>query len=272
MKKKIKKIIRLLEKRFVISKRKRFGLIVVILTLSFFGLQFSGLANKPYLIAGLAALTYLLFIWGLRDDLRGVEFLTLFILPVMFVISLPVFYFFLPVRWLTRLPLTVIFGIAVYAILLIENIFNVAAARTIALLRAGQTVGFLLTLFTFFLLMASVFSLRLTFYFNFLWVLLISLPLILQSLWSMKLEPGIEKGLVIKTMVLALIMAEFSFVFSFWPITPMIKALFLTTIFYSLVAMVQQYLLERLFKKTIIEFLSVIFIVFILVFLTTKWG
>ena len=56
------------------------------------------------------------------------------------------FYFLLPVRWLTRIPVVVLYAVGIYALLLTENIYNVAADRTIALLRAAHSVGYLLTL------------------------------------------------------------------------------------------------------------------------------
>ena len=62
-----------------------------------------------------------------------------------------------------------------------------------------------------------------------------------------------------------------AFVFSFWPVKLTIEALFLTTVFYVLTGASQQYLLGKLFKKSITEFLTVFLAVFLLLLLTTAW-
>ncbi|MBI4999357.1 hypothetical protein HZB97_01125 [Candidatus Gottesmanbacteria bacterium] len=272
MRRKIRKLIRKISKRFAFSKREKFALIIAILTIGLLAVQLATPSFRYPLTAGLVGLTYILSVWGLREDLRGVEWLTLFILPTMYAAAVPLFYFLLPVRWLTRLPTAILFALGMYAILLVENIYNVAAIRTIQLLRAAHSVGLLLTLLTTFLIFAIIFSLHLPFYWNLLLVFVVSFPLSLQSLWAMKLEAKINKEIFLYTLVISLVLAQLAFVFSFWPIQTIIEALFLTTVFYSLVGMVQQQLVERLFRQTMIEFIAVSAIVFILVLLTTRWG
>ena len=65
------------------------------------------------------------------------KFLTL---PTLFTAAVGLFYFLLPVRWLTRLPVVILYSIGIYALLLTENIYNVAAERTIALFRAAHSL------------------------------------------------------------------------------------------------------------------------------------
>lgn len=272
MRRKIRKVLRKISKRFAFTKREKFTLIIAILTLGLLTVQLATPSFRYPLTVGLVVLTYILSAWGLREDLAGLEWLTLFILPTMYAAAVPLFYFLLPVRWLTRLPTAILFALGMYAILLVENIYNVAAVRTIQLLRAAHSVGLLLTLVTCFLLFAIIFSLHLPFYWNFLLVFVTSFLLVLQSLWAMKLEAKISQEIFLYTVVTSLVLSELAFVFSFWPIQTIIEALFLTTVFYSLVGMVQQHLVERLFKRTVIEFIVVSAIVFMLVLLTTRWG
>lgn len=258
--------------RLEFSKREKFALIVFLLTTGLLVIQLSPSFWRYPLTGILILAAYLLCAWGWREDLSGVEWLTLFILPTMYTGAISFFYFLLPVRWLTRLPTAVLFALGMYAILLVENIYNVAAVRTIQLLRAAHSVGLLATLFTVFMLLATITSLRLPFYGNFFLVFLVLFPLILQALWVMELEPGISRPILIYTLALTLILAELAFVFSFWPMPTTIEALFLTTVGYSLVGMTQQHLIGRLFKRTAWEFMAVSAIVFLLVLLTTKWG
>jgi len=266
---KIRKFFYKFSRRFSLTKREKFAAIVIILTSGLLLIQILGPERRYLFILALSILSYFLCVWGLREDINDIEWLTLFILPVMFVAAIPLFYFLLPVRWLTRLPTAIIFAVGVYAILLVENIYNVAAERTIQLLRAAHSVGLLITLFTLFLLLSIVFSLHLYFYWNFLLVFLISFPLVLQSLWGMKLESYLSKELLVFTTIISLILAQLALVLSFWPVQTVIETLLLATVFYTLVGIIQQELIERLFKKSLVEFITVLIMVFILFLLTT---
>ena len=126
------------------------------------------------------------------------------ILPVMFTLAVATFYFLLPIRWLTRLPETLIFGFLFYSLLLAQNVFNVASMRTIPLYRAASTVSFLFTLVTAFLLYNVAFALQLPFYWNGVIIALITFPLILQHLWTFKME-SVTPQLLIYSAVMATI-------------------------------------------------------------------
>jgi hypothetical protein len=69
-----------------------------------------------------------------------------------------------------------------------------------------------------------------------------------------------------------LILAEVVLAISFWPMPVSTSSLFLITVLYILLGLVQNDLQERLFKKTIREYLWVGVIVFLTIFLTTHWG
>jgi hypothetical protein len=88
----------------------------------------------------------------------------------------------------------------------------------------------------------------------------------------MELTERISARVLLGTAVITLLMAQLVTVFSFWPMRVTIEALFITTVFYSLVGMTQQHIVERPYPKTAREFLAVIVLVFILVLTTTKWG
>lgn len=255
-----------------ITKRQQFVVITGLLTLGLIATQVFTGGLRFDVMFGLAGAAYILSALVLREDLRGWEFLTLLILPTYFTAAVFVFYFLLPTRWLTRLPIATLYAIGMYAILLTENIYNVAASRTIQLLRAAHSVGFLLSLVTIFFLIDTVLSLRLPFYINGLWSLVVIAPLTLQALWAMELTPRISSTLWYATAVITAIIFQVIIVFSFWPMKTTIEALFITTVFYTLVGMSQQFLIGRLFQKTTREFVVVLIAVFILVLVTTKWG
>lgn len=259
------------DRRLTISKRQQFVVLVAGLTVGLILTQLASLEVRYPLVMVLSLLAYGTSAFALREDLRGIEWLSLLILPTLFTAAVSLFYFLLPVRWLTRVPVAALYGLGMYALLLTENIYNVAANRTIGLLRAAHTVGFLITLVTNFLLINTVLAFRFFPLYNSLIVGILAFLLIFQALWSIELSPTVGRRVWQLSLTLSVIMSELTLVFSFWPIKTTMLALFLTTCLYSLVGMAQQYIADKLYKKTVSEFLWVSLIVFILVMLTTRW-
>lgn len=253
------------------SKRQQFVGITGILTVLLMLTQLVPLDFRYPMVAALFIVSYGLCAFALRDDLHGAEWGTLLILPSFFTAAVAVFYFLLPTRWLTRLPIAVLYAIGMYALLLTENIYNVAAARTIALLRAAHSVGFLLTLATYFLLVQTVLAYRLYGWENALLIGFVTYPLTLQILWAMNLEPLIGKQVRELTRIITLIAVELTWIFSLMPVRTTLLALFLTTCFYGLVGMGQQYLADRLYKRTVWEFFGVVAIVGVILLVTLNW-
>lgn len=255
-----------------LDKRQRFALQTIILT---FGLLITQLIWEDYrfgMVVILSIISYFLTAWSLSEDIKGAEWLLLFILPVFFTAAVSLFYFLLPGRWITRLLTTVVFAVGTYATLLAENIYNVAAARSIQLLRVAQSVGLLITLVVIFLLVSIIFSTRSSFLVNMLFLTPLVFILSLQSIWSVKLTPTISREIVIYAFVISISIGEMAVVLSFWPIQIATVSLFITAGFYTLVGIVQQHLLEKLFANTIREYILAFIFTFVLSFLITSWG
>ncbi len=261
-----------IKKLFSFSKRQEFVIVTVILTFAMVGTQLVTDTLRFDMLIGLAAMTYVLSAFVLREDLKGWEFITLLTLPSFYTAAVFLFYFLLPSRWIIRLPVAAIYAVGMYAILLTENIYNVASSRTIQLLRAAHTIGFLITLGAVFFLIDTVLSLHLPYYDNVFLGMVIILPLTLQALWSMELLPTISKMVWLATFVITAIICQFLFIFSFWPARTLMESLLIMALFYTLVGMTQQYLIGRLFVKTAREFMGVLVVVFLLILLTTRWG
>ncbi|MCL5675728.1 MAG: hypothetical protein M1120_01220 [Patescibacteria group bacterium] len=258
-------------RNIILSKRQLFVVITLLLTAGVLGQHFLSL-RYSYLGVGLLGLLSLVLSWYcLREDMSGIKHLTLLILPTLFTLAVGYFYYLVPVRLITRLPFALFYALGFYAILLTENIFNVASGRTIQLIRAAQAVGFYLTLITVFLLYDLTFSLHLYFWANGFLVFIFSFLLILPSLWYITLEDRIGKSVWYFTFLLSLVLAEFALAFSFWPVLTLTEAIFLTGVFYTLLGISQYYLAEKLFRRATLEFLLVAGIIFILTLLTTSW-
>jgi hypothetical protein len=254
------------------SKRRKIIFVSLILSLGLLFIQTKIVAHRYWAILGLSVLAYFLTAWALREGLNGVEWLAVLSLPVLFTAGVSLSYYLFPPQWLARFSIIGLYALGVYVLLLTENIFSVASIRSIQLLRSAQATGFLLTLVTAFFLFDTVFSFRLEPWLNFLIIFGISFFLFLQGLWSVTLEERISSKLLLFSLVLALVLAEMALAISFWPVSVATGSLFLITVLYLLLGLIQNSLLERLFKKTIREYLWVGLIVFLTIFLTTQWG
>ena len=259
------------DRRVAITKRQQFVIVTGILTVGLLMTQLVSQELRYPLVFVLSVSAYFLSALVLRQDLRGAEWVTLLTLPTLFTAAVSLFYFLLPARWLTRLPVAALYGIGMYALLLTENIYNVAADRTIALLRAAHSVGFLLTLVTYFLLVQTILAFRLIAPATTALIGVMSFFLALAAIWSMELTPEVSGRVRGISIAVTLFLIELAWVFSFLPTKTTLQALLFTTSFYSAVGMGQQYLVEKLYKKTVIEFFSVSAIVFVITIIATRW-
>lgn len=255
-----------------LDKRQRFAVQTVILTAGILITQLIWEEYRFAMVGILAFASYILTAWSLIEDIRGIEWVFLFILPTLFTSSVSLFYFLLPGRWITRLSITILFAVGTYAILLVENIYNVAAQRSIQLLRAARSVGLLLTLAVVFLTANIVYSLRMSPWLNGLIVCVISFLLTYQSLWTTSLEQKISKQLIIYSVVIALGIGELALALSFWPISNASFSLVIAAGYYATVGLVQQYLFERMFRATVREHVFVFLFTLVLTVITTRWG
>jgi len=254
------------------SKRRKFVVTSLLLSLGFIAVQFLNDQNRFWAIGVLGILTIILFYWALFESLgKNMTLLTL-ILPTVFTLGVGVFWFLLPANIYARIPIVIFYGAGVYVLALTANIYSVASARTIALLRAARGVGFVLTLLTSFLVFDAIISIRSELYVLLPLVFVISFPLYLQGFWSMTLDTVFSKDLLSLSLVSSLITTEVAAALFFWPVTVVVGSIFLTVTFYLLLGLGQAKLDGRLFKDTIREHLTVGILIFIAMFFATHWG
>lgn len=254
------------------SKRRRFVLSSIILSLGFVGIQIFQDQYRFISIFVLGILSILLFAWSLYEGLGLNMTLTNLILPFFYTIGVGFFWFLLPANIFTQIPIVILYGIGIYALCLTANIYTVSAIRTIALLRAARGVGFVLTLLTFFLIFNAIVSLKIHILYSSLLVFASSIFLYIQGLWSTILDKGFNKELVATAIVSSLVSAEMSLIIHFWPVTVVVGSLYLTISGYTLLGLGQAKLEGRLFSQTIKEHLTLGFFVFIGMFLATRWS
>lgn len=254
-----------------LNKRQKIIITSVLLTIGLISTQLVDFNLRFKFIAGLGVLAYLLSLWSLWEGLNLTKAVVLMILPTFFTVAVASFYFLLPIRWLTRLPVAALFGLMFYLLLLAQNVFNVASIRTIPLYRAASTTSFLFTLLAAFFIFNVVHAFNLLFFWNGIAVFLISFPLILQILWSIEMENKVSSAILIQSFILSLCLGELALAFSFWPIRTTIWSLSLSSAMYVLLGLTTQVLRGRVNRRVVWEYLGIGVVVLIAGYLTTSW-
>jgi hypothetical protein len=260
-----------MERRIALSKRNKFVITSLLLSLGFFGITLLENEYRVSGISGLSLASIFLFFWVLREGLGKNATLLTLILPPLFTLGVGLFWFLLPSTLYARLPVILLYGVGVYVAELTSNVFSVSVHKKIALARAAKGVSFVLTLFTSFLLYDAVLSLRLGVFMSTLLLFAASFPLYLQGLWVSKITKNISRELIMHSVVYSYVTATGGALLYFWPVTVVVGSLFLTVGVYVLLGLGQAKLEGRLFKQTINEYLVVGVIVFMLMLLSTSW-
>lgn len=255
-----------------LNKRQKIVIATILLTFGLLSTQLVNFNLRFQFLAGLGVFAYILSFWAIREGLNPTKALVLMILPTLFTIAVASFYFLLPIRWLTRLPVAILFALSFYLLLLAQNVFNVASLRTIPLYRAASTASFLFTLLAAFFIYHVIFAFNLLFIWNGLAVFIISFPLILQVFWSIQMEDTISIPVLVQSLILSLILGELALSFSFWPSATTIWALSLSSAMYVLVGLTTQTLRGRLNRRVVWEYLGIGAAVFFVSFFATSWG
>ncbi|MDP1743484.1 MAG: hypothetical protein Q8L51_01715 [Candidatus Amesbacteria bacterium] len=250
-------------------KRQKFVISSVVISLGILLAQAAPLEWRYVLIFLLCGLSYLMSAWSLSEGLGGVEWLTVLLPQAVFTGAVGWFFILLPEVWWARIVLAALFAIGHYALLLSGNIFSVAAIRTIALLRAAQTVSLVMTLMSGFLLFDTIVSFRFPIFGSSILVLFSSLLLSIPALWTVEVGETLNIKIVLYSLVIAFLMSILSISISFWPATISTTSLFLTSMLYCLLGLSSHHFSQRLFKNTVWEYVIVGSVVLITVLVTS---
>lgn len=253
-----------------LTKRQKIVLSSGFLSLGLLSTQLVPFYLAYRFIAGLTVLAYLLSLWTLWEGIDRRKAVILMVLPTLFTLAVASYYFLLPVRWLTRLPVAFLFGLTFYTLLLSQNVFNVASTRTIPLYRVASTAVFILTLITAFLLFNVMFSLNLFFIWNGVVVFFLTFPLVLQVLWTIEME-RVSSLILVYGLSLSLVVAEIAIALSFWPVSKAMAALMLATAIYIVLGIGTDAMKDRLSRGAVWEYLGWGGIVFLVALMSTSW-
>ncbi len=252
------------------TKRERLVAGVIILSIGLLISEYILGKSGIFMVFIISLLADFFLFLALYEDLKDNFYPQVFILPFFFSLAFGLFYLLVPIRFLTRIIITSIYGIGLYSLFLSQNIFTVSSIRTIALLSSARTVSFAITLLTYFFLSNVVFSLHTNILITDLLILAFSFPMIHASLWNYTLEKSLKSNLI-WTGSLAGLVLEAASILWFWPSTPTLISLFLTGIFYTLVGLSQAWFEKRLFRGVIVEYFWVSIVTFAVLIFFTIW-
>lgn len=256
----------------MLTKRQKILIISLLLSTSLYFFPFANEGIRLWLLLGIILASYVFSVWSIFRDVSGFEFLTLFTLPTFLAASFAGFIFQFEPEDLTRLMLSITFGVVMYIILLSENIFNVSAERNIPLIRAANTVSYLGTLFVSFVIFSLLFGLGLDFWFFSIVVVVVSVFLFTQYLWKLELEKTPSPHITINSLVSGIVLGQIALSFSFWPLDPPKVGLALTAAVYVLLGILQHHMKDDLKRSTVLEYLFVAAVVFVFLAATTSWS
>jgi hypothetical protein len=255
---------------FVINKRQKFVVAVLILTLGLLYTEFQFSRFGILVSFFLAILTDLFLFWGLHRDMKDRLTHEIFILPFFYSLSFGLFCFLSP-NFYYKIALAIIYAFGLYSLYLSQNIFVVSSARTIALLSGARIVSFVVTLVSFFLLTNVVFTLHLIIFPILFLVLVYTYFLIYHLLWTYTLQK-MNQSLLMWVSALSICIIELTILLWFWPSKPPIIALFLTGFLYIVIGLSHIWFEKRFFKGILWEYAWVGFVVIMILLVFSSWG
>jgi len=271
------------------SKRAKFVLVALISGVLLWLTTLTQVDYRFGLVLAVCAVTYVLSVWVLFDDLKGIEWFTLMVLPVMFTLGSGIFSNFLPaaipsmfgrtIAYETSLFLAsvlkifyfILFIAGLYGVLLVENIFSVASIKTIQLFRAARSANFIFSLVTLLFFYAAALSLKVPFWG--VWAVTFAVSFIISyvNLWSVDLKTTQYRSVLRYTLGVSWVVANVGLVLSFWPVKPFMGGLMMTSAIYALMGILEQRLTNRVYIEGLVEYSITITVIFIIGFLTTSW-
>lgn len=258
------------KRQFTIGKRQKFAIGVGVLSFGLFASEFTLNAYGILIAFFLAVLSDVVLFWAIQKDLEDNFSSQVFVLPFFYSLSFGLFSFLTPARLITRIILTTLYAVGLYSVFLSENIFTVASIRTIALLNSARIVSLVISLITYFFLASTVFSLRIDVIPTMITLFIFTLLLSTHAIWTYTLERDIKKDFI-WVGILSICILELALVLWFWPTTPTVGALFLTSVWYVLIGLSHVWLDKRLFRNVLWEYIWIAVVAFLVLLSFTKW-
>ncbi len=255
----------------IIEKRIRFVISTASLALLMLLSTFFFFDKALIFIPILSIASYAATFFSLYEGIEKIEWYMLFLMPILLSVAMYLFYFLFPVRWITRIPFIIIYGVSMYAVLLSSNIFNVGVEKNLQLYRAGFSVNYFIQTMVYFLLGNVLASFHWGFIANALVFGIFAFGMSLQLYWSIRLDMHIRREVLNHAWLTGIIVAEGSLFLSFIPLQESMYALVVAVLYYCLAGLTHLHLDDRLFKHSIREYATILIVIMVILFLSISW-
>lgn len=259
-------------------KRLRYFISSVLAALGFYLFLGLGVESRYYGLMLLVALVAFCFWFGLGiifDGSIDTRIMSV-LLPVLWTLGFGLFAVLLPATWLYFLLFSLFFGIIIYAMFLVENVFLVAIGyKTVPLYRAAYTVNLIVTLLVSFFVFNGLFSFKLPFWGNMLVVAGLSMLFFSYQYWAIAIElsdDGREKGRWPYIIIPSVLITELVGILSFWPVGIFKGSVYLMAAIYIILGLMQAEIRDRLFRRVEMTYVYIGIAIVLAAILTTNWG
>lgn len=252
-------------------KRERFVLSSILLGLGLLVVQFVPTDFRIVAILLFSLASYCISAWVLSKNLTSIEWVTIFPTNAFYALAVALFYFLLPTNFLSRVAVILLFGVGMYALYLMSNIYAIGKSKAIQLLRAAHATHFFFLLLITLFISNFIFSLQLLPPINFL---LLSVALffpILSAVWAVRLQSNITPEVFFTSIVVSLLAGELGFIISFFPIGLWSASLSITVLIYVVYGVIQNLFIERLFPRVLQEYSWLAFFLALSFLLLVEW-
>ena len=253
------------------SKRQKFVLASLTLV---------GLMVTPQFLAGfwkylsiflISLLVVPIYLWALREAIVVREAVLLSVLPVLFTFSVGLFWFLLPTNLVIAVALYLFYGVGMYILFLVCNIYAVSLVRTIPLARSARSVGFIYSLFTVFLFANFISASGMNVFLASLTVAFFAFVIYTLNNWVAVMDVSHYQIILKYALYSALVVFEVSTILYFWPLTTTVYSLAIATLSYIIIGLGQMAMERRLFPQTISEYIRITLLIFLGVVFSARW-
>lgn len=253
------------------TKRRKFVFASLVLVFLMLAPQFLIGSWKYISIFIVSLLVIPVYLWALKEAIVVREAVFLSILPVLFTLSVGLFWFLLPTSFWITVALYLFYGVGTYILFLVCNIYAVSLVRTIPLARSAKSVGFVYSLFTIFLFANFISASGINVFVASLTVAFFTFIIYTLNNWVSVMDVTHYRTILKYAAYSALIVLEVSSLLFFWPLTTTIYSLAISTLSYIIIGLGQMAMERRLFPQTITEYVRTTLLIFLGVMFSVRW-
>lgn len=241
------------------------------------GLLLFAMVGVPYEYTGFAVgvlvlCSYVLTWFALLEDVKGVEWGTLFILPIAWTACWYLSFYLLSMRFLVRLLFSMTYPIVFYVIVSAMNIFNVGVEKNIQLRRAAQAANSFIMVFTYYLFIQVLLSFALNWYITASIAGICTFVFGIQYFWALSPSTNITKDMKNMALYQSMIMMFTIVGLSFIPLaSETSRPVIVAGVYYVFGGILEVYKDEVLLRQKMKEYMPILLLLVVAIILTIRW-